>query len=88
MVVSATVSSRAALAGNPSDGYGGAVCSVLVPSMAATVHVVDGPACALGAAANFAGSGGAIVGVVPKASQEFEDGLRRAGLEVRTWNAR
>lgn len=39
----------------------------------------------LGAACNFAGSGGAIVGVVPKASASFEAGLRAAGLELITW---
>lgn len=39
----------------------------------------------LGAVANFAGSGGAIVGVLPKDGDEFVTGLREAGLLVRTW---
>ncbi len=34
-----SVPARAALAGNPSDGFGGAVVSVIVPSMRATVSV-------------------------------------------------
>ena len=41
-MVSATVAARAALAGNPSDGYGGAVTSVPVPALRATVEVVSG----------------------------------------------
>lgn len=36
-MATATVPARAHLAGNPSDGYGGAVLSTTVPSMAATV---------------------------------------------------
>lgn len=35
----ASVAARAALAGNPSDGYGGAVTSIPVPTLAATVAV-------------------------------------------------
>ncbi len=35
---------RAALAGNPSDGYGGAVLSVPVPTRSATVHLTAGDA--------------------------------------------
>lgn len=34
----ASVPGRAALAGNPSDGYGGAVVAVTIPALAATVH--------------------------------------------------
>lgn len=41
-MVSATVAARAALAGNPSDGYGGAVTAVSVPTLQATVEVVSG----------------------------------------------
>lgn len=40
----------------------------------------------LGAASNFAGSGGAIVGVVPKAKAKFLSGIRDAGLQVVTWS--
>lgn len=39
----ASVPARAHLAGNPSDGYGGAVLSTTVPSMAATVTATDAP---------------------------------------------
>jgi len=35
---------RAALAGNPSDGYGGAVLALCVPALAARVRVAPGPA--------------------------------------------
>ena len=35
---------RAALAGNPSDGFGGAVLAVVVPAFAAEVMVIDGAA--------------------------------------------
>lgn len=41
---SATVFARAAVAGNPSDGFGGAVCSVLVPMFSATAKVDERPA--------------------------------------------
>ena len=42
---SATVPSRAAVAGNPSDGFGGAVCSVVLPFFAATATAgLDGAA--------------------------------------------
>lgn len=37
---SSTVPARAALAGNPSDGHGGAVVATVVPSLAATVTAV------------------------------------------------
>lgn len=37
-----STSARAALAGNPSDGFGGAVCAVVVPDLAVTASVVDG----------------------------------------------
>jgi glucuronokinase len=37
--ISATVPARAALAGNPSDGHGGAVVSTVVPAVSATVTV-------------------------------------------------
>ena len=40
----------------------------------------------LGAACNFAGSGGAIVGVVPKDAVAFEAGVQEAGLELTMWN--
>lgn len=50
---SATVPARAALAGNPSDGYGGAVLAVCIEGLAATVTItpaprdhVEPPACA------------------------------------------
>lgn len=36
------VSARAALAGNPSDGYGGAVTATMVPLFAATARIDDG----------------------------------------------
>jgi len=39
-----------------------------------------------GAAANFSGSGGAIVGVVPKHGSEFLDALRSSGLLTTTWD--
>lgn len=34
---------RAAVAGNPSDGFGGAVCAVIVPDLAASAKVVSRP---------------------------------------------
>jgi len=39
-----------------------------------------------GVAANFAGSGGAIVGVVPKRGEAFLQALQDEGYEVRSWN--
>ena len=39
-----------------------------------------------GVAANFAGSGGAIVGVVPKRGEAFFQALQDEGYEVRSWN--
>ncbi len=42
---------------------------------------------ALGASANFAGSGGAIVGVLPKEGQPLLDGLAAAGYGVIHWDA-
>ena len=41
----------------------------------------------LGASANFAGSGGAIVGVLPKNGSTFTQRLVDAGYQVRTWDA-
>lgn len=41
----------------------------------------------LGASANYAGSGGAIVGVLPKNGRTFLDALNRAGYETFTWDA-
>lgn len=38
-----------------------------------------------GAACNFAGSGGAIIGVVPKDPEAFADAMAAAGLEVLSW---
>jgi glucuronokinase len=43
-VHAATVPARTGLAGNPSDAYGGAALAVPVPSLTATVEVVDAPA--------------------------------------------
>jgi len=40
----------------------------------------------LGASANFAGSGGAIVGVLPKDGQPFLDALEEAGLSTHSWD--
>lgn len=39
----------------------------------------------LGAACNFTGSGGAIIGVLPKSGDEFLRGLADAGLQTITW---
>ncbi len=39
----------------------------------------------LGASANFAGSGGAIIGVLPKSGQGFLDAMHGAGYETCTW---
>lgn len=39
-----------------------------------------------GASANFAGSGGAIIGVLPKSGQEFLDAMHDAGYQTRTWS--
>ncbi len=41
-MATASVAARAALAGNPSDGYGGAVTSIPVPTLVATVEVRSG----------------------------------------------
>lgn len=41
--VSATVHARTGIAGNPSDGYGGAVVSLPVPHFAATAVIADAP---------------------------------------------
>jgi len=41
-VATASVAARAALAGNPSDGYGGAVTSIPVPTLAASAEVGPG----------------------------------------------
>ncbi len=41
----------------------------------------------LGACANYAGSGGAIVGVVPKEAQVFLDAMMQWGYEMMTWDA-
>ncbi len=41
----------------------------------------------LGASANFAGSGGAILGVLPKDGDGFLGQLRGVGYEVATWEA-
>ncbi len=38
-----------------------------------------------GASANFAGSGGAIVGVLPKSGQGFLEAMEADGYETRTW---
>lgn len=42
---------------------------------------------ALGAAANFTGSGGAIIGVLPKDGERFVAAMRRQSLQVHTWPA-
>jgi len=44
MVQGTAVFARASLAGNPSDGFGGAVCAVVVPHLHATVIVSSGDA--------------------------------------------
>lgn len=40
----------------------------------------------LGASANFAGSGGAIIGVLPKSGQAFLDAMQAAGYDTSTWS--
>jgi glucuronokinase len=50
----ATVPARAALAGNPSDGYGGRTLAVCLPGLAATATVTDGGEGNGGAAAPLA----------------------------------
>lgn len=41
-----------------------------------------------GACANFAGSGGAIIGVVPKDERTFRGAMEQAGYNIKIWNAR
>ncbi len=62
---SATVPSRAAVAGNPSDGFGGAVCSVVLPFFAATATigldvVAEPPELVTATCARFAASVGPV----------------------------
>lgn len=52
----------------------------------AQVEMVE-TARSLGASANFAGSGGAILGVLPKDGAAFLGQLRDVGYEVTTWEA-
>lgn len=52
------------------------------PAQLAMVDVARG----LGASANFAGSGGAIVGVLPKHSDGFLNKMRNAGYKIDTWS--
>lgn len=52
----------------------------------AQVEMVE-TARSLGASANFAGSGGAILGVLPKDGDQFLGQLRDVGYEVTTWEA-
>jgi glucuronokinase len=56
----------------------------IAPSQRAMIDVAR----RLGASANFAGSGGAIIGVVPKEVDTFMTGIAAAGLELVTWDAR
>ena len=62
---SATVPSRAAVAGNPSDGFGGAVCSVVLPFFAATATIgldvmAEPPGLVTATCARFAASVGPV----------------------------
>lgn len=53
------------------------------PSHAAMIETAR----SLGASANFAGSGGAIIGVLPKDAGAFTDAMERAGYHLVDWNA-
>lgn len=57
-----------------------------VMNIAAPQQAMIDSARSLGASANFAGSGGAILGVVPKDETGFLERMRSAGYDIETWN--
>lgn len=59
--------------------------TTIMPLRADHVALID-TARAAGASCNFAGSGGAIVGVVPKDADSFIAAIQSAGLSIVTWN--
>lgn len=88
----AAVARRAADALEAADGHTLKACinetfdlrASVMPIAPAHQHMID-TAGSVGAAANFAGSGGAILGVVPKDPAPLLEAFDEAGLVVITW---